>query len=117
MNIDNLSKPDYDFSPVLLDKLMQSPLPRLRRADNYEQSGVYAWYDGDTGAVLYIGKAIKVRNRLQQHWYGATDIVERMFDDGIVPMVAVWLCPTEQRAALERTMLDIDMPLYNKRKD
>lgn len=118
MLISQLPTPDYNFTPVLLDRTIDGcPLPPLRRVDNYVQSGLYAWYNGDTGEVLYIGKALKLRNRLQQHWYGNTDMVERVLDNDIVPMVSVWLCPADKRAGMERDMLDIGMPPYNKRKD
>lgn len=118
MIISQLPAPDYNFTPVLLDMVVDGcPLPPLRQVDNYVQAGLYAWYNSDSGEVMYIGKALKMRNRLQQHWYGKTDIVERMLDAEIVPMVAVWLCPADKRAGMERAMLDIDMPPYNKRKD
>ena len=120
MQLNQLPTPDYNFSPILLDKTIPGcPLPALKQTDDYVQSGLYAWYDADTEEVLYIGKALKMRNRLQQHWYGkgGTSMVELMLDAEIVPMVAVWLCPADQRAGLERKMLDIDMPMYNRRKD
>lgn len=118
MNIKELPTPDYSFSPVLLDMAVPGcPLPRLRKVDNYNQPGVYAWTNADTGEVLYIGKALRMRNRLQQHWYADTDIVEIMLDAGIVPCVHVWLCPGDKRAGLERAMIDKAQPPLNKRRD
>lgn len=121
MKITGLPTPDYDFSPVLLDKQMAHlcPLPRLRVADGYDQPGCYAWYNSDTGEVMYIGKALRMRNRLQQHWYSdGSDIMERMIEqDDILPAVAVWLCAADQRVTMERRLLDMGMPPYNKRKD
>lgn len=119
MNIKDFNPPDYNFSPVLLDKKESGcPLPRLNKENGFNQPGVYAWYDGDTGEVLYVGKALKMRNRLQGHWYGEkTGFIGQVLADGIVPAVAVWLCDDAQRAGIERAMIDAALPRFNKRRD
>lgn len=118
MLISEFTAPDYSFSPVLLDKTSKDcPLPSPGVSAGYNLPGVYAWTDGETGEILYIGKALKLKNRLQRHWYGATDMVEHMLDAGIIPQVHVWLCNAEDRAGLERTMLDKAHPRYNVRLD
>lgn len=109
--------PDYTFSPLTLDKLIGGcPLPKTRKADNYQAPAVYAWRDADTGEVVYIGKAINVRNRLQRHWYGS-DWVLDWLASGAVPVVDVYMVQADKRAGIERSMIDVYAPRYNRRKD
>lgn len=110
-------QPDYTINPITLDKAIGGcVLPPSRVVDNYAQPCVYAWRDADTNEIVYIGKAIKAKNRLQRHWYESEWLLD-WIDDGAVPVVDVWFVPADQRAAIERSMIDRYSPRYNMRKD
>jgi excinuclease UvrABC nuclease subunit len=109
--------PDFTINPITLDKTIGGCLlPTSSKGQNYEQPCVYAWRDGDTGEIVYIGKALKAKNRLQQHWY-QSDWLNEWLDTGAVPVVDVWFVAADQRAAIERSMIDQHAPRYNMRKD
>lgn len=111
------NKPDITIDPLTLDKLIGGCLlPASRKVDAYEQPCVYAWRDADTGEIVYIGKAIKAKNRLQRHWYRSDWLLDWL-DTGAVPVVDVWFVSADQRAGIERSMIDQYAPRYNMRKD
>ena len=111
-------RPDYTINPLELDRALALPsaLPRSRVVDGYNTPAVYAWRDADTGEVVYVGKALRVRNRLMRHWYASQWLIDWL-STGAVPIVDVWIVAAQDRAGIERSMIDAHCPRYNRRRD
>jgi excinuclease ABC subunit C len=66
VSIDDLPVPDDDWTRAALARGM--PLAVARRLPHLPESpGVYLWKDAE-GAVLYVGKAKKLRSRVRSYW-------------------------------------------------
>ncbi len=96
------------------DQQADSPTARAIARRLPQEPGVYRFRDG-TGRVLYIGRAVNLRRRVQSYW---TQLGDR---PGLATMVrriarieAVW-CDSEHEAAwLERNLLEHTKPRWNR---
>lgn len=78
--------------------------------------GVYRFRD-ETGKVLYVGRAVNLRRRVQSYWthLGDRPRLRRMVER-IDRVEAVW-CDSEHEAAwLERNLLEHSKPRWNRTK-
>ncbi|WP_433165857.1 GIY-YIG nuclease family protein [Kribbella sp. CA-247076] len=78
------------------------------------ESGVYRFRDA-AGKVLYIGRAVNLRRRVQSYWTNLGDRPRlRRMVDRIDRVEAVW-CDSEHEAAwLERNLLEHSKPRWNR---
>jgi len=80
-----------------------------------ESHGVYRFY-GDSGALLYVGKANNIRERVLQHWQGATRESKsaRLYAE---TQRIEWTATAGELGALllEAATVRTERPLYNRR--
>ena len=73
---------------------------------------------------LYAGKAVRIKNRLRQHWRNPPGWLDKCFDQGLVDHnfidvhVAVWMMESREEAnAFEVRLIENFGPRYNIRKN
>lgn len=97
----------------------------LREIRGKYLSGCYAWFEegenDEKPQIMYVGKALRMGNRLVQHWNGSGGFLlewykEREADNLCwVPYIAIWF--TEDRAAMEVDLTRRLKPKFNRRRE
>lgn len=115
--------PGYYFDQkVRKDQRLKLPFRELK-ANNYKLYGCYVWFQPENSKgeteIMYVGRATKICNRLQQHWNDRTcpKFLEAWYeraeenDEPFTPCVAIWLC--ENPTDLEIKLMKALNPRYN----
>jgi hypothetical protein len=136
-------KPDYMFPGLLLDEFYTNehnltlPLKNYTSVDitskekvkekqyYYKNPGIYVWYEpycntiDEITEILYVGKAINLKQRLLQHWkLQRSSFLHDYFRDRLdtnqlcCPHIAIW--EGSNSAHLESNLIKILSPTYNK---
>ena len=133
MNLDldwpfNCYPPSGIIDPIILDPVARAE--RMTEEDsrgllflggtNIKHPGVYAFFvdyrPDNEPEIWYVGKAINIRNRLREHWFGVVPgggFLRKAQEDGriFVPLVAIWW--TDRREEMEQQLIQQLRPIYN----
>lgn len=121
-----IQAPDCIFPAELLDpsirKELNKPHPlKQTKETNYTLPGCYAWIGEGKDRLIevkYIGKALKLKSRLMQHYTGHRSRFLNVWlrdEETFMPFIAVWF--SEERASLESKLIKVLKPKYNRRNE
>ena len=133
-----VKEPDYFFDFVIHDSVvaedmggLEIPLPPERKSKGQISLGCYLFVHGgeiDSNRIfqytpLYAGKAVRIKNRLRQHWRNPQKWLDEYYtqaeENGCIDIcVAVWMMESREEAnAFEVRLIETFGPRYNIRKN